>query len=75
MGTQGGAGSWSLGRGRGHGPYRQGLPIGCSAGRKLGPETSLCHVDYFKLKTIKAQETQEETSTFPQMPKRISIES
>ena len=27
MGTQGGASSWSLGRGRGHGPYHRGLPI------------------------------------------------
>ena len=35
---------------------------------------SLCRVDYFELKTIKAQEIQEEPSTFPQMPKRISIE-
>ena len=35
---------------------------------------SLCRVNYFELKTIKAQEIQEEPSTFPQMPKRISIE-
>ena len=74
MGTRGGAGSWSLGRGRGHGPFHQGLPIGCSSGRKLAPEMSLCYVDYFKLKTIKAQKTQEETSIFPQMPKRIPTE-
>lgn len=29
------------------------------------------HVDYFELKTIAAQKTQEETLTFPQLPKRI----
>ena len=38
------------------------------------PETSFCPADYFKLKTIKAQEPREETLTFPQLPKRISIE-
>jgi len=37
------------------------------------PEMSLRHVDYFELKTIKAQKTQEEMWTFPQQPKKFRL--
>ena len=40
--------------------------IYATVGKKIcHPKISLWHVDYFKLKTIEAQKTQEETLTFP----------
>ena len=38
--------------------------------QNLSPQNvSLWHMDYFELKTIKAQRTQEESLTFPPKPK------
>lgn len=38
------------------------------AQNKLTQDLPVWYVDYFKLKTIKAQKTQEETFTFPLTP-------
>ena len=38
------------------------------------PKISPSYEDHFQLNIIKIQKTQEETLTFPQMPKKISVE-
>ena len=39
--------------------------LNVSGSKTCHPKMSLWHVDYFELKTIKAQKTQEEMLTFP----------